>query len=137
MKNYLINFMAICLSLVIAIVLIMLVQFINLQLFPLPDWVDTNNPDHLAGLMASLPIAALLMVELSYILGSFGAGLVLGKLIRGKRLTIVLIAGGLLTIAGIINLLSVPHPWWLAGLSTLTYIPMVYLGNKVMGPELS
>ena len=119
-------------ALAAAMVLIMLVQQLNLLLFPLPDWVDTNNPEHLSELMSTLPLPALLMVELSYVLGSLAAGLLLAFLTKGKCLWQVLVVGGLLTLAGFANLASVQHPLWLAVLTTVTYVPVTYLGSRLL-----
>ncbi len=119
------------LAVVVAVLLIMLTQQINLLLFPLPDWVDVNNPEHLAEVMTGLPVAALLMVELSYIVGSLGAGMLLAKLMGDKCLVHVVIVGVLLTLAGLVNLMSVPHPLWLAIVTTVTYLPMTYAGSRL------
>lgn len=119
-------------ALIIAVVLILIVQQINLLLFPLPEWVDVNNSEHLAQIMASLPLAALLMVEFSYIFGSLGAGLFIAKLAKEKKLIFVLIVGGLLTLAGFANLASVAHPLWFAILTSITYLPFTWIGSRIV-----
>lgn len=120
------------LSIVVAVVVIMVVQQINLILFPLPEWVDANNPEHLTQIMANLPLGALLMVELSYLLGSLAAGFVLAKATKRHSLKLILVVGGVLTLAGIANLLAIPHPAWLAILTTVTYIPAVWFASRVV-----
>ena len=113
-------------------VVMILIQQINLMLFPLPSWVDTNNSEHLAQVMVNLPITALLMVELSYILGCITAGALLSLFLRNHLAVSVWVIGSIYTVMGLINLLMVPHPIWLAVLSSVTYIPMVWLGAKIL-----
>lgn len=120
------------LSILVAVVVIMVVQQINLALFPLPEWVDVNNPEHLTQIMANLPLGALLMVELSYLLGSLAAGVVLAKTTKRHSLKLILVVGAVLTLAGMANLLAVPHPVWLAILTTVTYIPAVWFASRVV-----
>lgn len=70
------------------------------------------------------------MLELSYFVGSLGAGILIAIFVKRGRLIYVLIVGGLLTIAGFFNLASVPHPLWLAIVTSLTYLPVAYLGSR-------
>lgn len=119
------------LSLVVAFIVIMVVQQINLLLYPLPEWVDVNNPDHLSQIMASLPLGALCMVALSYLLGSLAAGFILCKTLKRHSIKLILTLGGILTAAGIANLIAIPHPIWFAIITTITYIPAVWVGSFI------
>ncbi len=111
-----------------SVVLIMAVQAVGTWLYPPPPGTDLTDPEAVAALMAQMPLGALLMVELSYVVGSLGGG-VIARLVSADRATVqALVVGGLLTLAGFANLAAIPHPLWFAVLSTATYVPCAMLG---------
>lgn len=107
---------------------IMAVQAAGVRLYPPPPGADFTDPDALAALMAQMPLGALLMVELSYAAGSLAGGAVVHLVVRKRTTGPLLVVGWLLTLGGVANLAAVPHPLWFAGLSTVTYLPCVFLG---------
>jgi hypothetical protein len=127
--------LAVLAGLAASVVLISLVQWLNFTLFPPPDGLDPNDPEHLARIMAQMPVVAFLLVELSYALGSLGGGWVVGRLAPDRPLGLAIALGVLLTVAGGFNLASVPHPVWMAVLTTITYVPMAVLGARVAGRQ--
>ena len=92
-----------------SVIVIMAVQAVNGWLFPPPPGTDLADPDALAALMAQMPLAALLMVELSYAAGSFAGGAVVrtGERRPGRRPRRPSSAA-LLTLAGFANLAATP-----------------------------
>ena len=111
-----------------SVVLIMAVQAVGTWLYPPPPGTDFTDPEAVAALMAQIPLGALLMVELSYVAGSLGGG-VIARLVSADRAAVqALVVGGLLTLAGFANLAAIPHPLWFAVLSTATYVPCAMLG---------
>ena len=111
-----------------SVVLIMAVQAVGTWLYPPPPGTDFTDPEAVAALMAQIPLGALLMVELSYVVGSLGGG-VIARLVSADRAAVqALVVGGLLTLAGFANLAAIPHPLWFAVLSTATYVPCALLG---------
>ena len=107
-----------------SVALIMAVQALSVRLYPPPPGTDFADP---AELMAQ-PLGALLMVELSYVAGSLAGGALAGLVAPNRTRGPLLVVGGLLTLAGFANLTALPHPLWFAVLSTLTYVPCVFLG---------
>lgn len=111
-----------------SVVLIMAVQAVGTWLYPPPPDTDFTDPEALAALMAQMPLGALLMVELSYVAGSLGGGVIV-RLVSADRAAVqAVVVGGLLTLAGFANLAAIPHPLWFAVLSTVTYVPCAMLG---------
>ncbi|MEM9072139.1 MAG: hypothetical protein AAGE52_26775 [Myxococcota bacterium] len=108
-----------------AFVVIAGVQWLNFVLFPPPEGTNFDDPAQVEAILESLPVAALLMLELSYALGSIVGGAVAGWVHSGRA---ALVVGGVLTLLGVLNLRSIPHPLWLAVLTTVTYLPMCGLG---------
>jgi hypothetical protein len=114
-------------GLLVAVVVMSAIQFANYQLFPPPTRLDPENPEHLAQIMGQMPLLAFFMLELSYAIGSFLGGFTLGKLApENPRLSWVL--GAVLTLAGVANLFAIPHPVWVAVMTTVTYLPLARLG---------
>ena len=111
-----------------SVALIMAVQALGVRLYPPPPGTDFADP---AELMAQMPLGALLMVELSYVAGSLAGGALAGLVAPNRTRGPLLVVGGLLTLAGFANLAALPHPLWFAVLSTLTYVPCVFLGAAV------
>jgi hypothetical protein len=125
------NVLAVVASLVAGVCVIMLVESVKLMLYPPPPGIDFDDPEQLAEMMRNMPIGALLMVELAYALGSLTAGLVVGKVGATRQIELALGVGGLLTLAGVATLVMAPHPIWFAIVSTLTYVPLAWLGAKL------
>jgi hypothetical protein len=107
------------------------VQSANYQLFPPPAGLDYNDPKQLEQIVDAMPLAALWMLELSYALGCFVAGVVTAAGGRGRRVTLAAIVGGIFTVLGFVNLAQFPAPIWLAVLTTITYVPATVAGSLV------
>lgn len=73
---------------------------------------------------------SMLTIELSYLFGSLAAGYVIGRYAKSRPFVYSAVLGGLLTVANIANILTVPqtHPLWMALITSFTFIPMSLLG---------
>ncbi len=111
-------------------VLTMLVQQINLQMFPFPEGMNQEDPKAMAQWIAGLPVTAMLMVELSYIVGSLGSGFMVGRFSPAYTAS-AWVVGVLWTLANIMNVMAIPHPTWMLVLTMVTFIPMVWVGTKL------
>lgn len=129
MRIWLARLAAVAAGLVVSVVLITAVQAISVRLFPPPPGLDPNDPAALARFMQQLPIGALLLVALSYAVGSLGGGVGVGFVARRAAYGPAAVVGGLLTVAGFMNLAAIPHPAWFAVVTTLTYVPCALLGT--------
>ena len=109
-------------------ILITAVQAVGTWLYPPPPGTDFTDPESVAALMAQIPLGALLMVELSYAVGSLGGGAIVRRVSPDRTTVLAVVLGGLLTLAGFANLATIPHPLWFAVLSTVTYVPCALLG---------
>lgn len=113
-------------SVVAGSIVMFAVQSVNYLLFPPPEGLDYNAPEQIVDAM---PLAALWMLELSYALGCFAAGVVTAAGARGRRVTLAMVVGGIFTLLGFVNLAQFPAPLWLAVLTTLTYVPATVAGS--------
>ena len=119
---------AVVAALAVSIVVISIVQAVSGWMYPPPPGLDLTDPEALRAFAEQLPIGALLMVELSYLLGSLMGGVTVGILGRDHMNGLAVAVGGALTGAGFVNLAAIPHPLWFVVLSTLTYVPCVFAG---------
>lgn len=129
MRIWLVRLGAVGAGLVVSVVLMTLIQGLSVRLFPMPPGMDPNDPAALARFMQQLPLGALLLVALSYAVGSLGGGIGVGLVARQAAYGLAAVLGGLLTIAGFANLAAIPHPAWFAVVTTLTYVPCTLLGT--------
>ena len=110
-------------------VVISLVQFLSHTLFPLPQGFDFYGDPEMVRNAITLPM--MLMLELSYILGSFVGGFVIGKYGATHKLEYAGFLGALFTLVNVFNILAIPHPVWLIVLTSLTFVPMTLFGCMV------
>ena len=129
MRYWLARLAAVVAGLVVSVVLISAVHAISVRLYPPPPGMDANDPAAIARFMQQLPIGALLLVALSYAVGSLGGGVAVGLVARRAAYGLAAVLGGLLTIAGFMNLAAIPHPVWFAVVTTMTYVPCTLLGT--------
>ena len=113
------------------VVLIMAVQALSARLYPPPPGLDLTDRAALADLVRQMPVGALLMVELSYAVGSLAAGMAVRMASRDRPYVLAAIVGTFLTVAGFVNLAAIPHPVWFAVVTTATYVPCAVLGARV------
>src|SRR5690242_13552603 len=131
MKNPIVrNTSAVFAGLLASVVGIMLVEMLKMTLYPAPPGIDWDDPEQLAEVMRTMPLGGYLMVELAYALGSLAGGFVTAKVAESRQIALALGVGGLLTLAGFANLAMAPHPIWFEILSTLTFVPVAWLGAK-------
>jgi len=120
------------LGIIVANVLIFGVQSIGHKIYPPGMDLSTLTPEQWKSYVESMPIGAMLMVWVAYVVGSLISGYIVGKM--GKMTSFGLTAsywvGGFLTVFGLINLFMIPHPIWFAILTMITYLPVCWFGAK-------
>ena len=85
------------------------IQFLSHRINPPPPGLDLNNPKDVAVMMEQISLGALLGVELSYLVGSLVAGVLVGMLAGNRSAIVALVVGGVFTVFNVINLVSIPH----------------------------
>jgi len=114
-----------------AVILIVAVQMISMQIYPLPDGVSTKDKEAMKAHIAGLPDTAMYLVLLGYVLAAFFGSLVATKVSKEKYIP-ALIIGVLLTIGAIMNSFNVPQPLWMSLASIIVMIPLAWLGAKLV-----
>lgn len=131
-SNLLRNILAIVAGILAGGLVIFIVQGIGHQVYPVAGDVDYNDKEAMRALMASLPAGALLFVIAAYAMGSFVAGAVAAYFGRAARVRHAVVAGCFLLLAGIMNLVAIPHPKWFSVITVLVFIPSAWLGGRLI-----
>ena len=128
MKNVLQSALAIVVGIVSALIVIIAIQSVSNSLFPWPEGVDMSNTQAVANHISTLPVAAFVIVLMSYFIAVID-GVILSTWLAPKAprahsaAVFALLAG-----AALVNILSFPHPtWFVAGVLT------VYLSGFAVG----
>ena len=120
---------------VAGIAVIFAMEFISHAIYPLPEGMDPNNPEHLKLILANAPKGALMMVLLAGFLGGLAGGIVAAMFDKDNKTKRAIAVGIVLTILGIINLIMIPHPIWFMVTNVLVYIIGAYLGSLLIKPK--
>ena len=118
-------------GMVTAWLLIVVCQFMSGMLYPPPPGMDLRQPEQLAAFIAQAPVAAMVLVVVSWVLGAFIGGWVAAKVAREHPLFAALMIG-VLVLAGVVaNNTMIPHPLWMTVLGVLLPLPAAWLGARM------
>jgi MFS family permease len=98
-----------------------------------PADLDINDKVKFAEWVKALPTSAFFILLLAYFLGSAVGGLVTNLVAGPMRYRPALVTGLGLFVAGLMNLMAVPHPWWFVVASSLTYFLGAWIGGRLVG----
>ncbi|MDG1262361.1 MAG: hypothetical protein P8O05_11420 [Flavobacteriales bacterium] len=132
MKN---NVLAVVIGIIAAMMVVMLGDRIAFSIFPPPENLDFNDPVSVQQLVDGMPIAAHLLLFFNWSVSAFVGGLVTTKLSKSKWQLLCVITGALLLTANILNMFVIPYPIWLIMITVLMYLPVTYLGGKLIAPK--
>ena len=122
--------LALVIGLVICVATVAVLEQLNHRLF-IPGGIssaDADDPSVAIAFMKNLPLAAYLMVLLSWLVGTaFGIAAASLLLKRVSRLFVPVITGVML-LSTIANFYLLPHPTWLM-IGTLILLPLVGWGS--------
>ncbi len=123
-------------GLAVAILTVMLFQWISHTVWPPPEGLDPKDSAALAEHLKVAPLGSLILVVAGYIVGTFD-GVFLGCLIgTAKRYIYAVVIGGLILIGTISTLIMIPHPIWFM-VSSLIGIPVAAWLGTVLAPTLN
>jgi len=121
-------------GLVAAVFVVWAIESVGHLVFPFPRGMDPGDPAAIAAHMDSLPLIASLIMPLAWCLGTLG-GVWLAIRLVGERALSAASIGGLMGLFGVVMLVQIPTPTWLA-LSGLISIPLgAFVGVRLSGPE--
>lgn len=126
------NIFAIIAGLLSAFITIFVLEKVSHIIYPLPEGIDLNNPEAVKELMKNAPIGALLIVLGAWILGSFDGAMIAHLIAADSKTRKAVTVGIILTAAGAANMLMIPHPVWFVASGLICFIPVSFIGSKVM-----
>ncbi|MBP6811102.1 MAG: hypothetical protein KA138_06265 [Saprospiraceae bacterium] len=97
-----------------------------------PAGMNVNDPAKLGEWIATLPMSAFAILLLAYFLGAAVGGWVANRVAAKSHYRPALIVGFGLFVAGLMNLISIPHPMWFAVVSSLIYFAGAWIGGRVV-----
>jgi hypothetical protein len=98
-------------GIVVAVLTVMAVQALGHALYPYPADIDLNDPEQIARVFPTIPLAAKLFVVAAWFGGGL-AGAAVAKAIAGRDWAAWTIAV-LIAIGALTNIFVIPHPVWM------------------------
>ncbi len=102
-------------------IVIGVLQKLGHQIYPPPSGLDPTDKEAMKAAIATVPVEALVLVLLSYLLGTIVGASTAGWIGRGDRAPVIATTV-LLLATGMLNLLMVPHPTWFSALCPVVFI---------------
>lgn len=93
-----------------AVALIAVVGAISSAIYPLPPGLDVQDHEAMRQHVDTVLIGAFLLVLAAW---AIGGSWVAARLATRARLAHGLVVGALFLLAGIMTMLTIPHPWWI------------------------
>lgn len=125
------NILVIIVALVTGALIVYGFETLSHQLFPPPSDINTNDLESLKKVIKNAPAGSLALVLLAHAFGALVSGWIIGKFAASSHRLLALAIGLLLTVAGVANLVMIPHPVWFSISDACIYLPMTLLGLKL------
>lgn len=106
-------------------------QLINYFVVPKPEGFVMGDPGSIKEMIDTMPFYGWALLTLGYVVGSFAAGWVIGKISESKTIILPIGAAILFMMGWLGNIMTIPHPLWIVILMFLIYIPSVLAGHKM------
>lgn len=116
-------------GLLTAFIIMMVFEYANSFLYPLPEGLDVMDRDAVVAFTNSLPWTAYILVLLGWAFGSFKAGCVTTYLAREHTYRLSLVVGVILTLLGVVNNLMIGHHYLFSVVGLPVFIVGTYLGH--------
>lgn len=118
-------------GLVTGFVLSSSIQLLNYLLVPTPEGVEGLSALSTKQFVDSMPFYGWLVLILSYLIGSFAAGFVAGKLAESGTLLFPVFIAIVFMLNWFVNIMVLPHPLWIGVIVFLLYLPCTLAGHKL------
>jgi hypothetical protein len=129
MKNRLISVLA---GIATGWIVVTIGEIILHKIFPLPVGINFIDKIVLTNYINSLHAYYFLCLLFIWAVSAFGGGAVSGKLGKQNWKRVCIITGVVLLIGNVANFIMIPHPLWVNIISVILYLPVSYLGAKLM-----
>lgn len=99
---------------------------------PMQEGLDQSDPETLKNHLTNLPKSVFIGILFAHALGAFVAGFVASQMAKIQKKSAALFTGLILLLAGVLNLVSIPHPLWFSIADVLIYTPLAIIGYYAM-----
>ncbi len=134
MPNALKSLLVILAGLIMGGVVIAAIEYAGHLIYPPPAGLDLADPAAMAALQAhidTLPLPAFLMVLLAWLFGAIDGALLASWLAPRKPQRHGAIVALLLFLLAVVNVVSLPHPLWMAVATPFVFISGGFIGVLV------
>lgn len=100
--------LGIVLGILAAFATVFTVDLIGHQIYPMPSDLNVRDPEAVGAYIRGMPSGALAVVVLAWVLGALVGGIVAA--IVSRRVWTVWPVAGAVAVAGVVNVLMIPHP---------------------------
>lgn len=95
-----------------------------------PVGTNINDAEKIGEWIKTLPASAFMFLLLSYFLGAAVGGWVANRLASTTHYRPALLVGFGLFVAGLLNVLAIPHPLWFSLVSSVIYFAGAWIGGR-------
>ncbi len=114
----------------VAILTVMLMEWISHTIYPLPAGIEMTETEALNAHLAAAPITALLLVLAGYLIATFDGTFVACLIGRTKPHIYALLIGVLMLAATTSNLIMFRHPTWFSVSAVVGIVASAWLAMK-------
>ncbi|MCH9024419.1 MAG: hypothetical protein IH931_03715 [candidate division Zixibacteria bacterium] len=114
-----------------AFALVMAIEGLGYELYPLPDGLDTQNLDQMRKYVESLPPQALLIVLSAWIVATVGGGLLACIIAKVKPLLFASLIGLVIMGGSIYTMLEIPHPTWFMAAAIAGILMAIFITVRI------
>ena len=118
---------------IVAGILIAVVEAIGHHVYPPPPGIDPTDPESLRTAMESMPLGALVAVLLAWGVGTFAGSWLAARIAGRAGMVHGMVVGVLMLVAGVANMLMIPHPLWFWGAGVAVFPLTAWLGGRMVG----
>jgi hypothetical protein len=122
---------------VAALFVVILMDTMAGNIWALPAGTDPNNPDSMRQAVATLPVAAFLLLLVGWVLASGIGSYVAARFATHARATHGLIVALFVLVATVGNLAKFPHPAWLWVASIILIPAAGWAATKLVRPTVA
>jgi hypothetical protein len=119
----------IILGILVGGIVVGLIELPGYFIHPPPPGFDMSDPEAMKSHFAKAPLAALAGVGIAWTVGPFVAAWLAATIARRACLVHALIVGAFFLLMDVLNLLSFPHPAWLAAIGVVAPGLAAWLGG--------
>ena len=122
------NVLPVIIGTLVAVLILYGLEMYTYHLFPLPAGTDMYDSESATKAMKAMPQNAFYLQLVNYALSSFAGGIMATLLAKRERRGPSVATGIILTIAGIVNSVTLHEATWFSIASLFTYMPFAQLG---------